>query len=78
MFALGHEDLYRRFTINELARIQTFPNNYFKFTNINSAYKMIGNAVPCKLAEFVALSIKHAFSPKKILSFRRKTDLRTI
>lgn len=56
-FAPGFEHLYRRFTINELSRIQTFPDNYFKFNNINTAHKMVGNAVPCKLAEAVAKSI---------------------
>jgi DNA (cytosine-5)-methyltransferase 1 len=53
-FVVGQEHLYRRFTINELSRIQTFPDNYFVFKNINVAHKMVGNAVPCKLAQAVA------------------------
>jgi len=57
IFVPGQEHLYRRFTINECARIQTFPDNYFKFNNINTAHKMIGNAVPPLLAEAIARSL---------------------
>ena len=38
---------YRRLSIRECARIQTFPDNFeFYYHNLASAYKMIGNAVP--------------------------------
>ncbi len=63
-FVLGQEHLYRRFTINELSRIQTFPDNYFVFRNINTGYKMVGNAVPCNLATAVAKSILNIIKPK--------------
>ena len=37
----------RRFTIREIARIQSFPDNFiFPYTSIANAYKVIGNAVP--------------------------------
>ncbi len=37
----------RRFTIREIARIQSFPDDFsFPFTTIANAYKVIGNAVP--------------------------------
>lgn len=53
-------DRYRRFTIREVARIQTFPDSYsFVFTNLVTGYKMIGNAVPCNLAQHIALSLHH-------------------
>ena len=46
-FAQCHESKYRRLTIRECARIQTFPDDYeFVYTNMRNAYKMIGNAVP--------------------------------
>ena len=50
----------RRMSVKECARIQTFPDN-FKFLGspMNENYKMIGNAVPVKLAEAVAKSLKH-------------------
>jgi len=58
-FAHGHESKYRRLTIRECARIQTFPDNYeFVYTHMRNAYKMIGNAVPVDLAYWVAKTIK--------------------
>ena len=47
----------RRLTINEAARIQTFPNEYKFFGSKGSVYQQIGNAVPCKLAQAVAQSV---------------------
>ena len=58
-FVSGKENLYRRMTIREVARVQGFPDNFkFVYNNVNDAYKMIGNAVPIHLAYEVALSIK--------------------
>jgi DNA (cytosine-5)-methyltransferase 1 len=58
-FAPGHEDKYRRLTIRECARIQTFPDDYeFVYTNLRHGYKMIGNAVPVQLAHVIAQTIK--------------------
>jgi DNA (cytosine-5)-methyltransferase 1 len=57
-FAKGHEEKYRRLTVRECARIQSFPDSYeFLYTNIRNAYKMIGNAVPVDLAYWVAKQI---------------------
>ena len=58
-FAPGHEDKYRRLTIRECARIQTFPDDYeFIYTHMRNGYKMIGNAVPVTLAYWIAKTIK--------------------
>ncbi len=58
-FPKGSEHLYRRFTLRECARIQTFPDTYeFIYSNIRNAYKMIGNAVPVDLAYCIAKKIK--------------------
>lgn len=51
----------RRYTIREVARIQSFPDD-FRFIddspkNIVAMYKVIGNAVPVSLAQSVALAI---------------------
>lgn len=51
----------RRYTIREVARIQTFPDN-FKFItdtpkDITAMYKVIGNAVPVALARVIATAI---------------------
>ena len=73
-FVKGKEDKYRRLTVRECARIQTFPDNFiFKYKMISDGYKMIGNAVPVNLAHAVAakihsdmLSLKVA-APKKVI-----------
>ena len=58
-FVKGKEHLYRRMTIREIARIQGFPDDFqFIYSNINDAYKMIGNAVPVNLAYEIAITIK--------------------
>ena len=60
-FVEGNEDLYRRMTIREVARIQGFPDDFkFIYEETNNAYKMIGNAVPVNLAYEIALGIKAA------------------
>ena len=59
VFVPGKEHLYRRLSVRECARIQTFPNNFiFHYKKISAGYKMIGNAVPVNLASFLAKSIK--------------------
>jgi len=51
--------VYRRLSVRECARIQTFPDNFmFYYTNIADGYKMVGNAVPVKLAQAIAKKIK--------------------
>lgn len=61
IFEPGKEDLYRRLTVRECARIQTFPDDFvFIYDNVTHGYKMIGNAVPVNLAYHVALAIKSA------------------
>ena len=57
----------RRLTVRECARLQTFPDDYqfiLPKTDFNvavsssSAYKIIGNAVPCILAYHIAKNIE--------------------
>ena len=58
-FVEGKENLYRRMTIREVARIQGFPDSFrFIYNDTNTAYKMIGNAVPVNLAYEIAVAIK--------------------
>lgn len=58
-FVEGKEHLYRRMTIREVARIQGFPDDFkFIYEDTNTAYKMIGNAVPVNLAYEIAAAIK--------------------
>ena len=59
---VGSEYLYRRLSVREVARIQTFPDTFiFLYNNINAGYKMIGNAVPVNLAQAIAESIVKCF-----------------
>jgi len=58
-FKKGKEHLYRRFSVREIARIQTFPDDFiFYYKKIEDGYKMIGNAVPVNLAYEIAKKIK--------------------
>lgn len=52
------EGITRRFTWREAAMIQTFPKELEFYGDIESKYRQIGNAVPVKLAEKVALMIR--------------------
>jgi len=62
IFVPGKEHLYRRLSVRECARIQTFPDTYiFKYNDIADGYKMIGNAVPVEFARQIALKIKQDF-----------------
>lgn len=60
IFAEGHENYYRRLSVRECARIQTFPDDFlFVYTDVAAGYKMIGNAVPVNLAYAIAKQIKN-------------------
>jgi DNA (cytosine-5)-methyltransferase 1 len=48
----------RRFTPREAARLQTFPDEYLFTGSITTKIKLIGNAVPVKMAQFLAEEIK--------------------
>lgn len=58
-FVAGFEHLYRRLSVRECARIQTFPDEHiFYYKNVMAGYKMVGNAVPSNLAKALAVEIK--------------------
>lgn len=59
-FAPNHQDSYRRLSVRECARIQTFPDNHkFIYNRVTDGYKMIGNAVPVELAKVIGKKIMH-------------------
>lgn len=67
---ITHPTQNRRYTIREIARIQTFPDDFVFIDdtqkNIVAMYKVIGNAVPCHLAEVIATAImKQAFKEEE-------------
>lgn len=58
-FIEGKEELYRRLTVREAARVQGFPDDFeFIYTALDDGYKMIGNAVPVNLSYVLAKQIK--------------------
>lgn len=68
---------YRRLTIRECARIQTFPDSFeIVCDNILDAYKMIGNAVPVKMAEIIATSIKNTIEESRSNRRLRRGDIK--
>jgi len=61
IFVPGQEHLYRRLSVRECARIQTFPDSFiFHYNDLADGYKMVGNAVPVNLAKVIAESIKES------------------
>ncbi len=65
-FVEGKEHLYRRLTVREAARVQGFPDDFeFIYDNVDTAYKMIGNAVPVNLAYEIAVAIKNTLEKKE-------------
>lgn len=58
LWEFGKPGITRRLSIKEVAAIQTFPPDLHFEGDLTSIYKQIGNAVPVKLAEYVANYIK--------------------
>lgn len=59
IFVPEQAHLYRRLTVRECARIQTFPDDFiFKYENVGDGYKMVGNAVPVNFAYHLAKKIE--------------------
>ncbi len=66
-FIKGKESLYRRLSVRECARIQSFPDDFIlKYQYVADGYKMIGNAVPVNLAYAMAKQIKQILMQSKI------------
>ena len=58
-FMPSQEHLYRRLSIREAARVQSFPDSFeFFYDNLANGYKMVGNAVPPLLAQHIAQQIQ--------------------
>ena len=67
-------DVYRRLTVREAARIQTFPDDFtFYYNSVAQGYKMVGNAVPVKLAFNIASKVSAEIQQHCGLSNNLKT-----
>ena len=69
---------YRRLSIRECARIQTFPDDFmFDYQDLTAAYKMIGNAVPVNFSYALAKAIQNTLlrpdSLTKVETFSRQS-----
>ena len=53
-----HPDKDRPLTVKEYARVQGFPDEWEFVGTVSQKYRMIGEAVPVKLAEVIALTIR--------------------
>ena len=68
----GHPEQDRAITVREAALLQTFPREYIFFQNekgisLSTAARYIGNAVPPRLGEIIAVSIiQHLIEHEKI------------
>jgi DNA (cytosine-5)-methyltransferase 1 len=81
VFVPGKEHLYRRLSVRECARVQTFPDDFkFYYSKIAAGYKMIGNAVPVNLAKVLAESIKNQIeqNTKKALIIKQTKEPVTV
>lgn len=56
----NHPSLIRRLTVRECARIQTFPDNFRFHGSVSSMYRQIGNAVPYRFSEYLAIIFQDA------------------
>ncbi|QDY88353.1 DNA cytosine methyltransferase [Mycoplasma anserisalpingitidis] len=56
-----HPELPRVLTPRELARLQSFPDDFLFYGNKSEILKQIGNAVPCKLSLEIAKIVKKHF-----------------
>ena len=50
---------WRRLSVRECARLQSFPDSYIFTASASSSYKMIGNAVPPVMAWHIAKAVYH-------------------
>ncbi len=65
-FVKGKEHLYRRLSVRECARVQTFPDDFiFYYKSVVAGYKMIGNAVPVEMAKVLGEKIFKDLSKSK-------------
>ncbi len=61
---LFHPTQHRKLSAREVARLQSFSDNYVFLGSLHSQYVQIGNAVPPKMAYAVASKIKEQLSDK--------------
>jgi DNA (cytosine-5)-methyltransferase 1 len=62
IFDPQYESKYRRLSVREVARIQTYPDDFkFYYKSLLDGYKMVGNSVPVQLAYILGNSMMNQF-----------------
>jgi len=70
---------YRRLSVRECARIQTFPDDFIlHYQDLSAAYKMIGNAVPVNLGYTLGEAIKNALLQSENLTQKKEFPKSTL
>lgn len=69
-WAFGKDGKTRRLSWQEAAAIQTFPGGMHFSGNLTSKYRQIGNAVPVRLAEVVAIEVRRCLEGSLIYKER--------
>jgi DNA (cytosine-5)-methyltransferase 1 len=64
-----HPEQDRAITPREAARIQTFPDWFVFFGGLTSISRQIGNAMPIKLAEAIALACVSSLGINRLFDF---------
>jgi DNA (cytosine-5)-methyltransferase 1 len=64
---LPHPSQTRRMTVREVARLQTFPDDFIFYGSISSQYRQIGNAVPVELGYVLGMQL-HTLKPKTLFT----------
>jgi DNA (cytosine-5)-methyltransferase 1 len=58
-----HDGSVRYFSVRECARLQTFPDDWVLEGSWTESMRQLGNAVPVKMAEIVATTLRRAVEP---------------
>lgn len=64
---------WRRLSVRECARLQSFPDTFNFVTSASSAYKAVGNAVPPVMAWHIARSVYYTLQNLKLVKNNEKT-----
>ncbi|MDB4584934.1 DNA cytosine methyltransferase, partial [Draconibacterium sp.] len=79
---INDRNYWRRLTVREAARIQTFPDKFKFYGNKSSTYKQVGNAVPPILGWYIAksleLALKKSISQSKPKEIHRNEEQKTV
>lgn len=68
-----HPTKDRIYSVREIARIQTFPDNFvFYGRTVKSKYQQIGNAVPPHMAKQIAEQLHHYIKNTEVVHLQRK------